>query len=100
MILNSRVFHEQEQINSSECDISLINIISILTLCIIIFANAQTNTKHTHTHTHTHIRLDPMESDVRMRHEAIRLESGTKYAANIWYHMHDYDLAVGANGYN
>ena len=52
------------------------------------------------THTHTHIRLDPMESDVRMRHEAIRLESGTKYAANIWYHMHDYDLAVGANGYN
>ena len=50
--------------------------------------------------THTHIRLDPMESDVRMRHEAIRLESGTKYAANIWYHMHDYDLAVSANGYN
>lgn len=98
MILNSRVFHEQEQINSSECDISLINIISILTLCIIIFANAQTNTKHTHTH--IYIRLDPMESDVRMRHEAIRLESGTKYAANIWYHMHDYDLAVGANGYN
>jgi hypothetical protein len=31
----------------------------------------------------THTRLDPMESDVRMRHEAIRLESGTKYAANI-----------------
>jgi hypothetical protein len=56
--------------------------------------------QNTHTHTHTHTQLDPMESDVRMRHEAIRLESGTKYAANIWYHMHDYDLAVGANGYN
>jgi len=42
---------------------------------------------------------DPMKSDIRMRHQALPVENGTKYATNIWYHMYAYDLAV-ANGCN
>ena len=33
---------------------------------------------------------DPMEKDYRMRHEALNVEKGTKFAANAWIHMYDF----------
>jgi prolyl 4-hydroxylase len=42
---------------------------------------------------------DPMASDNRMRHQALPVEAGTKFAANGWIHMYDYvgPQAVGCN---
>lgn len=33
---------------------------------------------------------DPLEKDGRMRHEALPVEAGTKFACNGWIHLHDY----------
>lgn len=33
---------------------------------------------------------DPMKKDGRMRHQALPVEKGLKYAANAWIHMYDY----------
>ena len=36
---------------------------------------------------------DPYERDDRTDHEALPVASGTKYAANYWLHMWDFQLA-------
>lgn len=33
---------------------------------------------------------DPMESDPRMRHQALPVKAGIKFATNGWIHMYDY----------
>ena len=33
---------------------------------------------------------NPFDSDNRMRHQALPVEAGTKFAANGWIHMYDY----------
>jgi len=33
---------------------------------------------------------DPLASDNRMRHQALPVEAGTKFAANGWIHQFDY----------
>mmetsp|Transcript_34633 Transcript_34633/g.81651 ORF Transcript_34633/g.81651 Transcript_34633/m.81651 type:complete len:549 (-) Transcript_34633:247-1893(-) len=41
----------------------------------------------------------PMEKDERMRHQALPVVEGTKFGANAWIHMYDYQFAQ-ANGCN
>jgi prolyl 4-hydroxylase len=33
---------------------------------------------------------EPMKADNRLRHQALPVEEGTKFAANGWLHMYDY----------
>jgi hypothetical protein len=42
---------------------------------------------------------DPLVSDHRMYHEALPVQAGTKFAANGWIHMYDYQGAF-RNGCN
>jgi prolyl 4-hydroxylase len=39
------------------------------------------------------LNADPMQKDGRMMHQALDVESGTKFAANGWIHMYDYVTA-------
>lgn len=34
---------------------------------------------------------DPFKKDARMMHEALEVTAGTKFAANGWFHMYDYE---------
>ena len=34
---------------------------------------------------------DPMMQDPRMIHEALEVTAGTKFAANGWFHMYDFE---------
>jgi hypothetical protein len=36
---------------------------------------------------------NPLEIDERTFHEALPVTSGVKYAANVWFHLYDYDAA-------
>lgn len=42
---------------------------------------------------------DPMAKDSRMHHQALEVVAGTKFAANGWIHMYDYQKPQ-ANGCN
>ena len=33
---------------------------------------------------------NPLKEDMRMYHEALPVEAGTKFAANGWIHLYDY----------
>lgn len=41
--------------------------------------------------------LDPSIADDRMYHEALIVEEGIKYAANIWFHLRNYEMAHAKN---
>lgn len=36
---------------------------------------------------------EPMKKDGRMMHQALEVVAGTKFAANGWIHMYDYQMA-------
>ena len=38
---------------------------------------------------------DPWSTDERTYHEAIAVQKGTKYAANFWLHMFEFQEALG-----
>jgi len=42
---------------------------------------------------------EPMTADVRMRHQALPVDEGTKFGANAWIHMYDYQAPqrIGCN---
>lgn len=42
---------------------------------------------------------EPMTGDMRMRHQALPVEEGTKFGANAWIHMYDYQAPqrIGCN---
>ena len=38
---------------------------------------------------------DPFKTDERTYHEAVTVRKGTKYSANFWIHMYEFQQALG-----
>lgn len=36
---------------------------------------------------------DPNKDDRRMKHQALPVEKGIKFAANVWFHLYDHESA-------